>query len=273
MDKYGPDFVWFDFGLLLVPDWYKGDFLAYYYNKAAAEKKEVVVTYKGHDLPPGTGLLDLELGQEAELTYYEWITDSTVDSGSGWGYVKGLGFKSVDTLVDNLVDRVSKNGYLLLNVGPKPDGTIPQEAKERLLGIGEWLKVNGEAIYGTTPWEIAAEGPTQIAPPRATGVRGFNEGKLPAYTGQDIRFTVKGDVLYAIALDWPGEKVTIRSLAPKGRTWTGLYPAEIASITMLGDGKELRWEMTPDGLVVETPHAKPCEHAFVFKITRKNIFF
>jgi alpha-L-fucosidase len=270
IEKYEPDFVWFDFGLQLVPDWYKQDFLAYYYNRAAAQKKEVVVTYKTHDLPPGAGLLDLELGQEADLTYYEWITDSTVDNGSGWGYVKGLGFKSVDTLVDNLVDRVSKNGYLLLNVGPKPDGTIPEEAKERLLGIGQWLKVNGEAIYGTTPWEIAAEGPSRMAAPRATGVRGFNEGNVPVYTGQDIRFTAKDNVLYATALDWPGENVLIKSLAPSGRSWGGLYPSEIVSITMLGDGQPLKWEMTKEGLVVETPKAKPCDYAFVFKIVRKK---
>jgi alpha-L-fucosidase len=272
VDKYGPDFIWFDFGLQLVPDWYKRDLLAYYYNKALEQKKEVVVTYKSHDLPPGAGLLDLELGQEADLTYYEWITDSTMDSGSGWGYVKDLGFKSVDTLVDNLVDRVSKNGYLLLNVGPKPDGTIPEEARDRLLGLGQWLKINGEAIYGTTPWEIAAEGPSRMAAPTSTGVRGFNEGNAPVYTGQDIRFTARDNILYATALDWPGEKVTIKSLAPRGQTWTGLYPSEIASVTMLGDGRELRWEMTKEGLVVETPRAKPCDYAFVFKIVRKTPF-
>src|SRR5208337_2742596 len=111
------------------------------FNTAAAHQKEVVVTYKGHHLPPGAGLLDLELGQEANLTYYEWITDTSIDDGQGWGYVKGLGFKTVDNLVVNLVDRVSKNGYLLLNVGPKPDGTIPDEAKELLLGMGKWLRV------------------------------------------------------------------------------------------------------------------------------------
>ena len=92
--------IWFDFGLELITDCYKKDLLAYYYNKAAARKKEVVVTYKRNTLPPGTGLLDLERGQEAELTYYEWITDSTVDVGRGWGYVKGLRFKTVDNLVD-----------------------------------------------------------------------------------------------------------------------------------------------------------------------------
>jgi len=270
IDKYDPDFIWFDFGLQLIPDTYKQHMLAYYYNKAAAEQKQVVVTYKSHHLPPGAGLVDLELGQESDLTYNEWITDSTVDDGQAWGYVKDAGFKTVDNLVDNLVDRVSKNGYLLLNVGPKPDGTIPEEAKERLLDMGKWLQTNGEAVYGTTPWVVAGEGPTKLEGPRATGIRGFNEQNKLRYTAQDVRFTAKNNILYAIVLDWPGDKAVIKSLAPKGRSWAGLYPSEIASITMLGDGKELRWEMTKEGLVVESPRTKPCDYAFVFKIVRKN---
>ena len=267
IDKYDPDFVWFDFGLQLIPDYYKEEMLAYYYNTAAAHKKDVVVSYKSHHLPPGAGLLDWELGQEPDLTYYEWITDTSIDDGQGWGYVKGLGFKSVDNLVVNLVDRVSKNGYLLLNVGPKPDGTIPDEAKERLLGLGKWLQVNGEAIYGTTCWEIAGEGPTTLRRPSGNG---FNERNDLRYTGQDIRFTIKDNILYATALDWPGEKVLIKSLAPKGNNWAGLYPSEIVSITMLGDGKELKWEMTKEGLSIETPKTKPCDYAFVFKIVRRK---
>jgi len=270
VDKYDPDLIWFDNGLEIITDAYKMDMLAYYYNRAAARKKEVVVTYKRHALPPGTGLLDLERGQEADLTYYEWITDSTVDNGKGWGYVKGLGFKTVDNLIDNLVDRVSKNGYLLLNVGPKPDGTIPDEAKELLLGMGKWLQVNGEAIYGTTPWVVAGEGPTRLT------TRGdFNEKNDMRYTGEDIRFTVKDNNLFATVLDWPGDKLLIKSLAPRVQSWTGwtgLYPSEIASVTMLGDGKELKWEVTKEGLSVEAPKTKPCDHAFVFKIARRKPF-
>lgn len=260
IERYEPDFIWFDFGLKVITDCYKQEVLAYYYNRAAANRKEVVVSYKGHHLPPGAGLIDWELGQEPNLAYYEWITDSTVDNGGNWGYVKGQGFKTLDNLIDNLVDRVSKNGYLLLNVGPKPDGTIPDEARKLLLGMGEWLKINGEAIYGTTPWTVAGEGPTQL---EKTKEFGFNEKSDLRYTGQDIRFTVKDNNLYAIALDWPGEKAVIKSLAV-------LYPSEIASITMLGDGKELKWEMTKEGLSVTAPKKKPCDCAFVFKIVRRR---
>jgi len=266
IDKYGPDLLWFDFGLELVTDSYKKELLAYYFNKAAAEHKGVAVTYKWHHLPPVVGVNDLELGQEPELTYNEWITDTSVDNQGGWGYVEGAGFKSVENLVVNLVDRVSKNGYLLLNVGPKADGTIPEEAKKRLLGMGKWLEVNGEAIYGTTPWFMAGEGPTQLKEKGA-----FNENNDLRYTAQDLRFTAKDNILYVAVLAWPDEKVLIKSLAPRG-TWVGFYPTEIASITMLGNGHELPWEMTPSGLVVKTPTKKPCEHAFVFKIVRKSPF-
>ena len=101
---------------------------------------------------------------------------------------------------------------------------------------------------------------------------GFNERNDLAYTGQDIRFTVKNNALYATVLDWPGEKVLIKSLAPKGENWAGLYPAEIASVTMLGDGKQLKWEMTKEGLSVKTPKTKPCDFAYVFKIERRRPF-
>ena len=271
IDKYSPDFIWFDFGLGFVPEEYKKSVIAHFYNRAAADKKEVVVTYKDHDLPPGIGVNDLELGQERELTYHEWITDSSIDNQGAWGYVNGAGFKTTENLVHNLVDRVSKNGYLLLNVGPRPDGTIPAEARERLLGLGKWLAVNGEAIYGTMPWVVAGEGPTQLEKAGA-----FNENDSLRYTAKDIRFTAKGQVLYATVLGWPGEKVLIKSLAggpdPGRNFWNGLYPSEIASVTMLGDGKPLAWELTKDGLAVVMPKVRPCEHAFVLKIVRKAPF-
>jgi len=209
IDNYSPDFIWFDFALDEIPEGYVKDFLAYYYNHAEANGKEVVVTYKGHDIVPGTGVRDLELGQMPHLTYNEWITDNSVDDRGAWGYANDLIFKTPNRLIDNLVDRVSKNGYLLLNVGPKPDGTIPEGAKEVLLEMGKWLEVNGEAIYETTPWMIAGEGPTNLGDVEELG---FNESGI-VYTKEDIRFTVKGDDLYATFLDWPGEQAVIRSIS------------------------------------------------------------
>ena len=276
IDKYSPDLIWFDFELDRIREDKVKDMVAYYYNHAEQKQKDVVITYKGHDLPPGVAVRDLELGQERDLTHHEWITDTSVDDQGAWGYVVGAGFKSVNRLVDNLVDRVSKNGYLLLNVGPKADGTIPEGAKSCLLGIGEWLEVNGEAIYGTTSWTKAGEGPTMVE--ELDEEIGFNEEDLQ-YTGKDIRFTVKGNTLYAIVLDWPGEEALIHSLIWVGDTerqegmkrYPGyhIYKNEIQDITMLGDGQPLEWELTPIGLKIKTPTNKPCEHAFVFKIIRK----
>ena len=273
IDKYDPDFIWFDFALDIIREDYVKDFVAYYYNKAAENNKDVIISYKHHDLPPGVGLYDLELGQEPILTHYEWITDTSIDDQGAWGYIPNLNYKPVDRLVDNLVDRVSKNGYLLMNIGPKWDGTIPEEAKKGLLGMGEWLKVNGEAIYGTTSWVKYGEGPTGVE----IGEEGdamFNESDI-VYTSEDVRFTVKGDVIYAIVLAWPGEEATIKSLVPyeiDGDDYAGywLYPDEIESITMLGDGNELEYSIGEEGLKIKTPNQKPCEHAFTFKITRKH---
>jgi len=265
IDKYKPDLMWFDFMLggtmrssMLggVQEKYQKDFLTYYFNKAIEWGREVEVTYKAHDLPPGVGIVDIELGRMSELTYHNWITDTDIAVGGAWSHIQGAEYKSVETLVHNLVDNVSKNGYLLLNVGPKASGEIPEPAKERLLGIGKWLDVNGEAIYGTTSWVTYGEGPTKM------GKGGhFSERQEVSYTAKDIRFTVKDNALYAISLGWPGDEITTRTLKR-------LYKTEISSITMLGVDKELKWSMTNNGLKIKTPSEKPCKYAYTFKISR-----
>jgi len=267
VDKYDPDFMWFDFALDRIREDYVKNYVAYYYNKAIERGKDVVISYKGHDLPPGVALLDHELGQEPELTHYDWITDTSIDDQGAWGFIEGLKYKSVDRLVDNLVDRVSKNGYLLMNIGPKWDGTIPEGAKKGLLGMGKWLDVNGESIYGTSSWVKYGEGPTSVELNR--GNAGFNESDV-VYTNKDIRYSVKGNILYATVLAWPEDDVLISSLVPANNAGFHIYPEEIASVTMLGDGKELDWELVKgEGLKISPPGTKPCEHAFVFKIVRQ----
>jgi alpha-L-fucosidase len=261
IDKYRPDMLWFDEGLRFIQEHYKREFLAYYYNKAEEWGKEVVVTYKRHDLPPGSGVIDLELGRFDKLTHHDWITDTTVDDGCGWSYLHDAKYKTATELVHYLVDNVSKNGLMLLNVGPKPNGEISEEAKGLLLEMGRWLEVNGEAIYDTTPWMIYGEGPTQMI---KAGM--FSEDQEVKYTKDDIRFTVKDDNLYAICLGWPGGEVIIKSMAEK------LYKSEINSVKMLGVDEELPWAMIKEGFTIKTPVVKPCKHAYVFKIERKCPF-
>jgi alpha-L-fucosidase len=260
IENYRPDLIWFDFGINFVLEEYRKELLAHYYNKETEWGRELAVTYKGHDLGTGSAIIDYELGRMDNLTYYDWITDTSVDDQGAWSYVPDAAFKKVSTLVHNLIDNVSKNGYLLLNVGPKLDGTIPEGAKKCLTGIGKWLQVNGEAIFAAEPWLSYGEGPTKM---ETSGM--FSEQREVEYTDEDFRFTCRGNLLYATCLGWPGKRVTIRSMKK-------LYPGEIESVRMLGVDAELNWSVTEEGLEIDPPGEKPCEEAFVFKITRKNPF-
>jgi len=257
VDKYHPQLVWFDWWIeqpVFQP--YLQKFAAFYYNRGAQWNQGVVINYKNRSFPENAAVLDIERGQLDKTRKLVWQTDTSVSRNS-WGYVKNQDYKSVDSIVDDLVDIVSKNGILLLNIGPKPDGTIPEPEQEILLGIGRWLELNGEAIYGTRPWKVYGEGPTQVV----AGT--FNDTKRSAFTAQDIRFTAKPGVVYAIALDWPQGEMKIAAL----RKGSDLLDRPIKSVTMLGSDEALRWSQTDAGLVVSPPAKRPCEYAVTLKIT------
>ena len=242
IDRFTPDLLWFDFGINWVQEHYVREFLAYYYNRALEGQREVVVTYKWHHLVPGSAVVDLELGRFDELTYHDWITDTSVDDQGAWSYVADAKFKTPTAIVHNLVDNVSKNGYLLLNVGPRPDGTIPEPAQEVLRAVGRWLETNGEAIYDTTPWKVYGEGPTTL-----TAAGPFSERREVHYTGRDVRYTAKGEALYAICLGWPGDRVDLTAVAEY------LYPGEVTGVTLLGSGAPLTFQQTRTALRIHLP--------------------
>ncbi len=253
IDKYQPDLVYFDSKLDTIGEKHRQETLCYYYNKQAEWNKEVSVTYKGRQLPVGAGILDMERVRMTTVSEDPWLNDDPIDWRS-WCHIQNPSYKSVNHIIDGLVDVVSKNGTFMLNVGPTAKGEIPEPVIERLTGIGQWLKINGEAIYGTRPWTTSGEGPTVV--------EGKRENENSTYTAEDIRFTLKGDTLYAIALDWPqSEQLTIKTLNAKN-------PAikKIHSIELLGSQSQLKWSQDENALTIRLPEARPCEHAFVFRI-------
>jgi alpha-L-fucosidase len=258
VDKYKPQLVWFDWWIeqpVFQP--YLQKFGAFYYNRAAQWKQGVAVNYKNKSWPEKAAVLDIERGQLAGIRPIFWQTDTSISKNS-WGYVEKQEYRTPDSIVDDLVDIVSKNGALLLNIGPRPDGTIPEPEQQILLEVGKWLSVNGEAIYGTRPWKVFGEGPTEV-------VGGsFNDTKRREFTYEDIRFTSKGPTLYAIALSWPNSgSVTIKSLAAGSR----LAFRKITKIELLGSRARLQWSPDTTGLIVKLPAKKPCDYAFALRIT------
>ncbi|MGC1186141.1 MAG: alpha-L-fucosidase [Candidatus Acidiferrales bacterium] len=258
VDKYHPDILYFDWWIgqpAFQP--YLQRMAAYYYDRAAERHAGVVLTYKEYAFPENAAVLDIERGKLDSLRLLPWQTDTSI-SVKSWGYVQNDTYRTAASLIAELVDVVSKNGNLLLNVGPKSDGTIPDEDKSVLLSMGQWLGVNGEAIYGSRPWLVFGEGPTGDA---ASTVKG-NDNKT--FTPQDIRFTTKNGFLYAIALGWPADgKLTIRILS----AGTAYLPRPITRIELLGSRQTLAWKQTPQGLEIALPQEKPNDMAYVFKIS------
>ena len=256
VDKYQPQVFWFDWWIeQFVFKPYIQKFAAYYYNRAAEWQKGVAINYKNEAFPPQAAVYDVERGKLPGINPHFWQTDTSV-SYKSWGYIHNDEFKPVRGMVHDLVDIVSKNGCLLMNVGPRPDGTIPEGAADSLRGIGVWLKVNGEAIYDTRPWESHGEGDTPIP-------EGFKEKEQAAYTPKDIRYTRKGDSLYGISLGWPEGEWLCKSL---GST-SSLKKDSIIQVELLGSQAPLTWRQDGEGLHVIPPAEKPCEHAFTLKIS------
>jgi len=274
IDDYHPAVLWFDFG------WHYEEFAshrpeiaAYYYNRASEWGDGGVLNHK-HGLltnliqgdrgphldytrdkfPAGTAVNDIERGGMAELRREYWQTDTSV-SNTAWGYVEDHEYKTVTELVQTLVDVVSKNGNLLLNVGPKPDGTLPSREVDLLRGIGKWLETNGEAIYGTRTWWTYGEGPTNPAEGQHT------ESSDVQFTPEDIRFTRGDDALYAIVLGWAPE-VRVMTLAED----RGFLSEGIETVDLLGSQPSPSWYRDAGGLHVTMPNEKPCEHAYTLKI-------
>jgi alpha-L-fucosidase len=262
VEKYKPEIVYYD--------WWIGhpsfrdrvtEFDAFYYNFAVAHGYVGVVDFKDYSMDWPTAVRDFERGQLASIEPEHWQTDTSISKGS-WGYIENDHLQPPDFLVHQLIDIVSKNGNLLLNIGPKSDGTIPEVIQMSLREMGAWLKGNGEAIYATTPWKVFGEGPTQV-----TG-GAFHDQDTKAYTTEDFRFTAKGNVVYAIGMGCPASEggfATVHALGSQKEA-KGLT---VESVELIGATTKVEWLQTPEALNVKLPAGMSCKYAYVLKVATK----
>jgi alpha-L-fucosidase len=253
IDRYHPDLLYSD-SPLPYPDEFGRKLLAHYYNDSARQHAgRVEAVYNCKQNSQGMWVQDLERGVMDKICPTPWQTDTCV---GGWYYdvnlAKRHGYKSTATVIQMLADIVSKNGNLLLNFPPRPDGTLDDDELKILDEMAAWMPINGEAIFGTRPWKVFGEGARKLK----GGM--FNENNL-RYTASDIRFTTKGPAIYALALGWPTDgKLLVRSLAKAA--------GKIDSVGLLGSSEPIIWSQQDDGLAVTLPKQKPCKHVFVLKI-------
>lgn len=257
VERHQPQLVWFDWWIQHVAfEPYLRRFAAFYYDWADRHGLPVAINAKYDAFPMGSAVHDIERGQLRGISPRFWQNDTSVARNS-WGFTEAQDYKQPRDLIHDLVDVVSKNGALLLNVGPRADGSIPEAEQEILLEIGRWLAVNGAAIYSTRPWRVSGEGPTAV--PEGA----FTDTKRAGFTAQDVRFTAADGVVHAIVLGWPEDgRVLIRSLGSQ----LALHPEQIAGVELLGHGP-VAWERRADGLAVSLPSARPCDHAFALRIS------
>jgi alpha-L-fucosidase len=257
VDNYHPDLLYTDGGVPFGNEVGRS-MIAHLYNADAQRhggKAEVVYTCKQQS--NGMWVEDLERGVMPGIRPYPWQTDTSIGD---WYYNKNWKYRGADWVIRMLVDIVSKNGNLLINVVQRPDGSLDPEPEQILAEMAKWIAINGEAIYETRPWLIHGEGPVRA--------KGGHFGEDFAYSAKDIRFTMKGDkTLYAFAMGWPADgKIVIRSLARFPEV-TG----KVTGVSLLGYAGQVKWTHDADGLAVQLPAEKPCDYAVALKITGEDL--
>ena len=261
VDQYEPDMLYTDGGIMFEE--YGLNLVAHLYNSSAKRNKgkvESIYTSKGRkDCVEGTCVMDIERGVAEGISPNPWQTDTCLGTFHyDKTYLEEGKYKSPKRIIDMLVDIVSRNGNLLLNFPLPNSGALDSYEVKMLDEITKWMAVNSEGIYSTRPWKMFGEGPgTETA---AVPGQRFNENNRKDLTAEDVRFTTKGNALYAFVMGWPEKEAVIK---PLGTNNAGM---KVANVSMLGFKGKLQWAQGVDGLKVQMPPAKPCDHAIALKI-------
>ncbi|MCR4740726.1 MAG: alpha-L-fucosidase [Lachnospiraceae bacterium] len=255
IDKYQPKILYFDWWIHIAPfKPYLKKLCAYYYNRAEEWGTEVTINYKHEAFAPGVATFDVERGALTGISPVPWQTDTAIGKHS-WGYTKDNEFKPARQIICDLVDIVSKNGMLLLNIGPKPDGSITDEERAVLKETGKWMKINGEGIYGTVPFRVFGEG--DVNNPEGA----FMDNDEKQFTSSDYRFTYKDGFLYAFCMRPDSESFVIRTLKIKGE-----HDFITGSVEVLGDLKVKDVRRDKEGLHIVTGKKTGSDRPLCFKI-------
>lgn len=260
VDKYSPDIIWYDSWLNMLPEDYLNQMAAHFFNNGLKNKKEGVICRKQNDLPLAYSVEDIEQGGRKDIYPSPWMTDITLSQNS-WMYVEGQTYKDAALVVRNMIDVWSKNGVVLLNLSPRADGVINQEQRVVLKQIGEWLKINGEAVYGTRPHHIFGYGPARAD----DGTHGGQSSKIE-YSADDIRFTVAKNkkAMYVFFLGKPlaGKRIELRAIGGYHRD---IPPSPVKKVSVLGSNVTVKWELTTESFFLTMPSEGLNDIATVFK--------
>ena len=254
VDNYHPDLLYSDSGFPFG-DTGRSMVADFYNDNIARHGGRLEAVYNCKEPSDGMWVQDLERGVMDTISTLPWQTDTSIGD---WFYREGQKYKSSNDIICMLVDIVSKNGNLLINIVQTPEGDLEPDMLKTLAEIAAWTKVNGEGIYGTRPWKVYGEKPAD-APVVPSG--GFNEDQLK-YTAKDIRFTTKAGKLYAFCLGRPDQDIRIVSLGKRSK----LNHRKIASVQLLGSDEPIHWRQESDALVIGKPSHLPDAQVIAFKI-------
>lgn len=247
VSNYSPDIIYFDAWMDSIPEQKKLQFLAHYFNHAEQTGQQVIFTYKYQEFPRSIGMLDHEMSNPEDIDPIPWLCDYTICDGyhKPWGYVRGIHCRSHIDIIHKLIEVVSNNGQMLLNLAPMADGTFPQEQRDVVENVGVWLWSYGESIYGTRPYVVSHE---------------------TTATGERVYYTRKGNAIYVIMLDWPGTEKPMLLTALKDSN----LAARVTDATLLSVKRNFkcRYEQGSDGLTLTIPDKSrlPSDAAHVVRL-------
>ena len=263
--QYHPDILYFDSRLGHIGEDYRKEMVTDFFQ--SKHRYPPVVLYKGYDLPADVGMRMYEKSRMNRISEKPWLTEEPVSTYS-WSYTTDMELRSAGDILNGLIDIVSKNGVYLLNISPAADGSIPQNQKDILLAIGKWLRRNGEAVYGTRPWYTYGEGPRKQADDKKETTNNRSEYAKLKFTADDIRYTRKGNKVYAIFLGKPkkGSRLVLKAFAANSDS----KKISVKKVSMPGAKTKIKWEQLNEGLVIEAPSGGMENKPMVFRIETKT---